>query len=131
MIDPTILTGLPEFAALKRTQWARIEGAIPGLQFVVSGERQSQFMVIHSTDDHYEGVVIGQLPQVVMVVTGPPAARRRVPLPDSKKPLDKRTIDLSDSEIDAVLDCWRRGRSAMTLDYISHAYDRRGQIVAR
>lgn len=114
------------FKARKTAQWERVAGSMPGLQFVSSGERGTQFMIVRSTDDFYEGVVIGQLPHVVMETYGPPANPRRRAMPNDKKPLDKRDIDLTDDQIDKVLACWRNEQSALGLPFVQAVYDLSG-----
>lgn len=117
---------IAEFKDRKSRQLARIAGTSPGLQIVVSGERGTQFMVVCSTDTFYEGVVIGQLPHVVMETYGPPANPRRRAMPNDKKPLDKREIDLTDDQIDKVLACWRNEQSALGLPFVQAVYDLSG-----
>lgn len=109
---------IAEFKARKVAQWERVAGVMPGLQFVASGERGTQFMIVRSTDSFYEGVVIGQLPHVVMETFGSPANPRRRAMPDAKKPLGKRAVDLTDDEIDQVLARWRVGQSAWNLPFV-------------
>lgn len=114
------------FREHKRAQWDRIAGSMPGLQFVASGERGTQFMIVCSTPDFYEGVVIGQLAHLVMETYGSPAQPRRRAIPNAKKPLDRRGIDLTDEQVDAVLDRWRLGRSAIDLPFVAAIYDLSG-----
>lgn len=110
------------FKADKRAQWERIAGTMPGLQFVVSGERGTQFMIVCSTPEFYEGVVIGQLPQVMMETIGTPASFRRRAMPNDKKPLDKRSVDLTDEQIDKVLARWKAKTSALDLPFVQAVY---------
>ena len=111
------------FKARKIAQWQRVAGSMPGLQLVVSGERGTQFMIVRSTDDFYEGVVVGQLPHVVMETYGPPSSPRRRAMPNEKKPLDRRDVDLTDEQIDKVIARWRDGQSAVGLPFVQAIYD--------
>lgn len=119
------------FKARKTAQWERVAGTMPGLQFVSSGERGTQFMIVRSTDDFYEGVVIGQLPHVVMETYGPPSSPRRRAMPNDKKPLDRRDVDLTDEQIDKVLARWRDGQSAVGLPFVQAIYDISGLAKTR
>jgi hypothetical protein len=139
----------PEHAALlplwnrrKQAQWERIAGAMPGLQLVTSKPRGSSFMLVCSeiapeggdTDQDgkpgfYEGIVIGRLPQVVYAHTkGRVGQIISTPLPEHLKPLKKRGVDLKDEEIDQVLACWKEGRSALDLPFVSAVWGRDGKI---
>ena len=113
MLDSETLTFLPAWKTTKDAQWERFQGAIPGLQLVKSGDFQSDYMLVCSIDEtedapgFYEGVIIGQLPQVMTEATGPrsriggKAARR--PVPEHRKPMHKRAIDLSDEEMTEMI----------------------------
>lgn len=119
---------IQSFVDRKLAQWAAVSASMPGLQLIRSGERGTQVMLVLSQDDRYEGVVIGQLPHVVVERTtaGKNVGRRFAP--NEKKPFDKRLIDLTDSDIAAVLGAWRAGRSALTVSCVTHVYDGKGQM---
>jgi hypothetical protein len=141
---------LPLWTRAKQAQWERIasssEGggpAMPGLQLVRSGEKRSTFMLVCSAipgpdadgdgePGFYEGIVYGRLPQVVNEVKRGHAGQRiSVPVPEHRKPLTKRGVDLKDQEIDAVLACWKAGRSALDLPFVEAVWGRDGQMVTR
>ena len=123
--DPETRAFIPQWRAYKDAQWERFQGTIPGLQLIKSGEGQHQYELVCSRDAteeaqaFYEGVVIGQLPQVLMERAGPrtriggKTARR--PAPEHKKPVRLRAIDLSDEEIGAILACWELGKTALDM----------------
>ncbi len=124
-IDSNIIAG---FIARKQAQFDAIAGAMPGLQLIRSGERGSQIMLVISTESMYEGVVIGQLPHVVVerATAGKSIGRRFAP--DHKKPLDRRAIDLNDAEVAAIIAAWSVGKSAITVPTVTHIYDRAGKL---
>lgn len=131
MLSSETVAELPNFLAETEAQWSRFSGAIPGLQCIRSGDSGSQVMLVYSTDDLYEGVVIAQLPHVVMQRSGSPRNPVLRPAPESKKPHDKRAIAMSDEEVAQVIEAWRSGRSALDLPHVSHVYDRSGRLVQR
>lgn len=131
MLSSDTVSELPGFIAETEAQWTAVSGSLPGLQFVRSGDRGSQAMLVYSTDTHYEGVVIGQLPHVMMERTGSPRNPVRRPAPDAKKPHDRRRITMTNEEVAAIVSAWRSGRSALDLAHVSHIYDRAGQIVTK
>jgi hypothetical protein len=110
-------------------QWERISPAMPGLQLITSGEQGTQFMLVCSLHDgsFYEGVIIGQLPHVVMEETGPPHRRRTQPAPDDRKPLERRSIDLDDEQLDQILALWRERKTALSLAFVEAVWGSDGK----
>ena len=117
---------LPWFRVHTDAQWLRVKDAMPGLQFIRSGEGGSQAMLVRSVPDFYEGVVIGQLPQVHLVPTG----SRKNPVlqdaPNDRKPIEKREIMVDDTTIDAILHGWNRGMSAKGVVGVALVYGAHG-----
>jgi hypothetical protein len=121
---PTQEEMLPQWTARKLAQYARALTRIPSLQLVRYGPDQSTFMLVCSTDDFYEGVIIGQPPRPQYEWRG----GERRPVPAHRKQSDRRAIDLSDDDIDAILTRWQSGRSALGLPCVSTVWDRSGQM---
>ena len=117
------LASLSAFKARKAAQWNRIAGSIPGLQLVISGEQATQFMLVCSQESFYEGVIIGQLPHVVMERAG----HSHRPVPEARKPLERRDIDLSDEHIDQISAHWRDQRSALSLAFVAAVFGANGR----
>lgn len=116
------------FVARKIDQCERVQSRTPGIQIIVSGEMRSQIMLVTSTDAMYEGVVVGQLPHVVVErTTGGKNVGRRF-APEHKKPFEARAIDLTDEQVDAIVAAWVSGRSALTVPAVTHVYDKHGKI---
>ncbi|HEY1244367.1 MAG TPA: hypothetical protein VGF29_05995 [Hyphomicrobiaceae bacterium] len=144
-LSPDDAERLPEWKDRKDAQWARISAAMAGLQLVTTREGGNQYMLVchreadeaRGVPEFYEGVLIGQLPLTVMerirVRTGVARDNRvvmgRRPMPDHKKPLHKRGVDLSDEEIDQVLERWRVRRSALGLPFVTAVWGRDGRMV--
>ena len=143
MFDDETRAFLPQWKKMKDAQWERFQGTIPGLQLVKSGEGQHQYMLVRSIDPKpeddepgfYEGVIVGQLPQILMKVQGP---RSRIggksvrrPAAEHEKPFTLRAIDLSDYEIDLILQQWEKGRSALDLPFVAAVYGRDGKARTR
>lgn len=128
MLTEQSINDLAAFTARMSEQWERVQGLIPGLQFIRSGERGSQVMLVCSAGDFCEGVIIGQLEHIAfkMVGSGARAARRR--MTNAEKPLEKKHIELTDAQIDKVIDCWRRGESAARLPFVIATVDRTGKV---
>jgi hypothetical protein len=115
------------FRAKKRAQWETISAAtyLPGIQ---QGENASEdtarWMIGYSSLDGSleEHVVYGQLEKIEEEHHGPPAARvirdRRV----DKKSLTGKPIDLDDSQLASIINCWKAGRSALTLPFVEFVY---------
>ena len=120
MFSPEILTLIPQWKIKKQSQWERIKGALHGLQLVTSGEQGTQFALVCSPHDEsfYESVVFGQLPQIVLVAYGSRLNPRYRNAKEEEKPLEKRAIDLSDDQIDAILAKWANAESALSLPFV-------------
>lgn len=128
MHEPETVAFIPAWNAKKLAQWARaLASGVTGLQLVRHGQGQSHFMLVRSTDDFYEGIVLGQLPQRQMIFgkddNGEPALK---PVPEKKKSPQRRSIDLSDGELDQVLARWARDESAFDLPFITAVHLRDG-----
>lgn len=120
MLLPISDADLAAYKARKVAQWERVASAIPGLQMIQSGDRGTSFTIGWSSGDDFEGVIFGQLPHVHLVLTGSPRNPVRRDAANDAKPIEKRAIDLTDEQIDAVIDAWRRGWSALTLPFVVH-----------
>ena len=136
MLTPEAIAQVPAFKARKQAQWARIEpkvvdGVLLGLplQLVTSGEHGTQFVVNFSFHDgsFYEGVIIGQLPHVVMEETGPAHRPGRRSGPNDRKPLESRAIDLDDDQIDQILAHWRERKTALSLAFVDAVWGADGK----
>lgn len=112
MLTETDPDAIAAFRARKRAQWDRIAGTLPGLGMVQAGEQRTQFALVYAGHGREEQVIYGQLPHTVIEHQGTGPFRRRAAVPDARKPIEKRAIDLSDDEIDAVLAAWRNGAAA-------------------
>ena len=128
MLEEIDRGAIEAFVARKLAQCHAVANRTPGLQIIASCERRSQIMLVISTEDRYEGVVVGQLPHVVIEreTAGRSVGRRLAP--DHKKPFDKRRIDLSDADVEAIIAAWIAGRSALTVPAVTHVYDGSGKI---
>ncbi len=120
MLSPAIVAQIPEWKGRKKAQWERIAGTLPGLQLAIYGERATSFMITCSTPEFYESVVIGKLPETKL---RPSKLRgNRPPIP-----YDTEKVDLSDDRIDAVLEQWSRGKTALELKFIDRVWGRDGR----
>ena len=131
MFAPETFAQVPAFKARKLAQWQRLSGVMPGLQLVQSGEMGTQFMLTISTDDIYESLIFGQLPHVMMETTGAGRNIKRRPMPEARKPLDRRAIDLTDGELDQIIAAWREKQSALDLPFVLSVWDRAGQRIVK
>lgn len=133
MFSPEIESIIPEWKAKKDAQWAHFQDTLHGLQLATSGDRGTHYVMVCSPHDgsFYEGVVFGQLPQVVLEEYGSRLNRRYRDMADDKKPPDKRSIDLSDDQIAQVIECWRNRQSATSLPFIECIINAAGQTVVR
>lgn len=120
MFSPATAALIPDWKARKLAQWERVKDQLSGLQLAQSGESGTEFMLTRSTHDgsFYEGLVFGQLPQVLLEAYGSPQRPRYRDVPEAKKPIDKRPIDLTDDQIDQVLALWDKQQSAFSLDFV-------------
>jgi hypothetical protein len=142
-LAPETQAAIPAWNLRKQAQWERIASAMPGLQLVTSGEKGSSYMLVCSQTrgpdfDHdgapgfYEGVVFGRLPQVIVEhKKGRAGQRISVPVPEHKKPIEKRAIDLRDGAIDEIVEGWKAGRSALELPFVLAVWGRDGKMRAR
>jgi len=133
----------PEWKSRKDAQWERIAGAMPGLQLVATRKKGSSYMLVCSRTQgpdldgdgapgFYEGIVIGRRPQLVYEQKKGRAGQNiSIPMPEHRKPIEKRGVDLSDEEIDQVLAAWKVGRSALGLPFVSAVWGRDGQMRTR
>lgn len=131
MLAPETAAIVDLWIARKNAQWKEVEGTMPGLQLIRSGPLQSSFMLVCSTDDFYDGVMIGQLPQTqTEVVRRAPKLQIR-DVPERRKLIDRRSIDLSDSQISQIVAGWRNGCSALELPFVIAVWGRDGQVRQR
>lgn len=100
------------FKARKLAQWQRVAGA--GLQMVQSGERGTQFVIVGPDG---ERVIYGQLAHAVAKWVGTGPHRKLEPVSNDRKPLERRSIDLDDTALDAVIAAWTAGRTAASLGF--------------
>lgn len=124
MFAPDTQAKIPEHVVRKLAQWEKIKDKIPCLQMARSGEAGTEFTLICSAHDgsFYESIMFGALPQIVLEAVGPTRAPRYRPVPENKKPIDKRAVDLSDDEIDQVLALWEKKQSAFSLDFVGSVW---------
>lgn len=119
MADFNTLEGVADFHANKRAQGeAAMASGIRGVQFVHTGR---SYALICSTDDFYEAVCIGQEPRPETETYRDPANRRQIlqrELPDSRKQLKNKAIDLTDEQIVDVLDKWASRQTAFDLPFV-------------
>lgn len=128
MLDSETAGLIPAWNDKKLAQWERIREALPGLQLARAQEGRAQFMLTCSAHDgsFYESIVFGQLPQVVKVpVKLKPNAFRLAK--DIEKPRNKRSIDLSDAQLDAVISSWIAGQSALELEFVGSVWGSDGK----
>lgn len=120
MFSPEILTLIPQWKVKKQAQWDRIKDSLHGLQLATSGEQGTQFTLVCSPHDEsfYEGVVFGQLPQIALKPYGSRLNPRFKDMKDEEKPLEKRAIDLTNEQIDAILAKWASKESAISLPFV-------------
>jgi hypothetical protein len=142
MLSPEAQARIPGWKARKNGQWERIAFAMPGLQLVTSGEKGNRYMLVCSQTrgpdlDHdgcpgfYEGVLIGALPQLVHEFKRGRAGQQiKVEVPEEKKPIEKRAVDLSDDQIDEIVEGWKAGRSALELSFVLAVWGRDGKMLA-
>ena len=110
-IDDVTGHEIEAFKARKLAQWERVKGALPGLQMIQSGEKGSQFVISNGT----EMVIYGQLPHVVLEQTGSRKNPVMKAVPNERKPLERRGIDLDDAAIDQIIAAWAAGRTAASI----------------
>lgn len=110
---------------------------IRGLQLARHGEGKSTFMLTMSRGNFYESILFGQLPQIHRVPKNPSASARRDrpehwrEATEDEKPRDKKRIDLTDEQIDAVLAVWVKGITALTLAFVESVWRADGKEYVR
>ena len=109
-------TALEAFTARKLAQWQRVAGALPGIQMVRSGERGTQFVI---AGPNGERVIYGQLPHKVFKAVGTGPHRQLVPVPNDRKPVERRAIDLDDDAIDTLIGLWAAGKTAVSAGFFA------------
>jgi hypothetical protein len=127
MHSPETISLIPTWNDRKLAQFERAAGLMGNLQLIRHGQGQSSFMLVHSSDDFYEGIVIGQLPQEQFHLTGPATKRERVQVAEKKKHPKRRSIDLSDEQIDLVLERWAEGDTALDLPFVDRVWCKDGK----
>jgi hypothetical protein len=125
-LTPEAAEGSVEFQERKAAQWEKFAG--PGLQLVRSANN-SQWMLVCSTDGFYEGVVIGQLERKQTETKMRARKKVSVEISNAKKAIENRGIDLTDEQIEKVLDCWMSGKSAKSLKFVACVWGRDGEPV--
>ena len=118
-LETTSSQEIAAFIAKKKSQWERLI-APAGAQMIQSGERGTQFMMASTVAVTFEGVVYGQMPQIVRIAIG--SRFNPVIRPATEKPFEKSSIDLNDDQILAVLDAWKAGTSALGLPGVPAVY---------
>lgn len=126
MLTDASLGKVEEFVARKVEQWERVSKKWPSLGMVRSGERGTQFMLIWSTNEIYEGVIFGQLAHKAPRAQG--RRRAAADMPNEKKPVERRGIDLTDAQIDQVVKCWQNNKSALSLDFVPGVWGQDGRM---
>ena len=123
---------LADWRALKQAQFERIAATQPGLQLVNYGTNQSVFMLVKSTPDFYEGLIIGQIPQRDRMTTeqiGRRTYHRKMRV-DELLP-ERRSVDLVDTQVSEVLERWAKNQSAIGLEFVPCVFDASGKIKTR
>jgi hypothetical protein len=118
------------FKAAKREQGTRALHELGGGSLICAGQSGTQIMLRFERDGFAEGVVIGQMAQVHLVASGSRVNPILRDAPNDKKPIEKRAVDLTDAQVDAVIGRWLDGRSAADLPFITHVYDASGKLQA-
>lgn len=132
MLEPDALTEVATFVARKQGQWARIANAVAtGVQLVQSGEKGTQFMMTVHDGDFYEGIVYGQLPHIVRKQVGPKHSPTYVNVPNAQKPYEAQRIDLTDAQLDAIVQRWATGTSAIDLPFVTRVWTSSGEWLVK
>lgn len=122
---------LSEWITVKKAQWDRVAGHHPGLQLICYGHKGAVFMITKSMPEFYEGVVFGQIPDTMKIEIRKGPRRYTRPAREDEKPVERRAVDLSDAELQGVVDAWAKGKSALTLPFVPYIYDRDGKLRTR
>lgn len=128
MLTEGAMLEVGEFLARKQAQWDKFSAEAPNLGLIKSGPHKTQWMIYLSTDTFYEGVIIGQLPQKVPRAIGRGPHKRMVDTTDAAKPIEKRGIDLNDTQIRIVLRRWADEKSAADLEFVHGVWGRDGKM---
>lgn len=122
MFSPDVEAIIPAWIAKKQAQWDAVKDTLPGLQLAVSGLKGTQFMLTCSAHDgsFYDSVVFGQLPSIVIEEHGSKFNRRYREVPEDRKPIDAKAIDLSDQQIADVIARWSAKASASGLPFVPY-----------
>ncbi len=116
--DPVAVSA---FKADKHRQAATIM-APAGAQIIQAGEQGTQFTMATEINGVHEGVIFGQWPHLVMKTGGSPRNPVRRPALDAEKPVERRSIDMTDDQIRGVLAAWAAGQSAIGLPGVVAVY---------
>lgn len=127
MAFPQVSDVLTAWRAKKNAQWERVNGFIPGLQLVCA-RKQTQYMLVCSRDDFYEGALIGQIPVEHVINKGTALRPRKHVATEAEKPINKRGVDLTNNQIDELLAQWERGLTALSLPFVPAVWDRSGKM---
>lgn len=111
MLEDITDAEIAEFIERKQRQWQRLN-APTGTHMIQSGERGTQFVIANNSG---EAVIFGQLPHEVFEHVGSPRNSVRRPVPENRKPLNARAIDLTDEQLEAIIQAWVAGRSAVSV----------------
>lgn len=98
-----------------------------GAQIIQAGEQGTQFTMATEIDGVHEAVIFGQWPHLVMKTGGSPKNPVKRTALDAEKPIEKRSIDMTDEQIRAVLAAWNAGQSAKGLPGVV-AFYRNGKL---
>jgi hypothetical protein len=127
-LTPEAQENASEFKALKKAQWNKFSTKIKGLQLIRT-HADTSWMLVCSRDAFYEGVLIGQLERQLGEMKGPARARVRKEVPNAKKPVNLRGVDLTDAQISKIIKKWKAGESAASLKFVSCVWGRDGEPV--
>ena len=126
--NPNAFFSMTEWITVKKAQFDRIAGQQPGLQLIRYGHKGTIFMLVKSTPQFYEAVVYGQNPIEIKVENRKGPRRYTRPATEEEKPIERRSVDLVDAEMQSILETWSRGKSALTLPFVPYIYDRDGKL---
>lgn len=120
--NPEVRAEMPAFRERKAAQWERIAKALPGLQLALTGGHEVMLTYSPHDDSFYESVIIGQLQKVLLEQYGSRLNPMWRDMADDKKPFSHKRIDLTDDQIDQVIEQWRAGKSALELPFVEAVY---------
>lgn len=119
MLIETDAAAIAAFKARKEVQGAAAMAVLPGVSMAASGERGTSISLCH---DGRETVIIGQLPHAATIVSGSAKNPVRRDMPNAKKPLEKRGIDLTDEQVGTIIATWGRGGSALEHAFVAAVF---------